>query len=100
MNTPWGPSEPESETTYAEGIVGVSTASHGGIKVFGPALEQLSKEARLFGIRLEGALFYEEDCDWAIVVREIPDAFDDSPEKVTASLERWNKPYLRLVANQ
>ena len=99
MNTPWGPSETEWDKTIAEGIVQVSTPSHGGIAVFGPAADKLSREAKLFPIRLDGKLFFEEDCDRAIVAAEFPEHFPDvDPDKVKESLERWNKEYLRLKA--
>lgn len=65
--TPWGAAQ--SATTIADGIVSVSTASHGGIWV-----SEARRQAMPAAFRLEGE-WYEEDCEWALVAASFPDAF-------------------------
>ena len=80
MRTPWGQSQDVTE--YAPGIVFVSTASHGGIK-----LDRKHNAMVPDYMRCEGG-WYEEDCDWAIVATIFPAAFiRPDGDKLPATLE-------------
>ena len=57
-HTPWGAAQDVTE--LAPGIVSVSTASHGGIKVCSTMNKRIPAVFRC----ADG--WYEEDCDWAI----------------------------------
>jgi len=67
MSTPWGGSQ--MAVVYAKGVVAHSTAGHGGF--------HLSSEcnAKVHSLLRKDALWYEEDCEWAIVAITFPDLF-------------------------
>lgn len=75
MRTPWGDSQQSSR--IAEGIINISTASHGGIRL---SPERQAKVARLFPrfISFAGGAWYEEDCDVAVVAIVFPESFSDA----------------------
>ena len=56
MNTPWGTAQ--TQQTLAEGIISVSTASHGGLKLDRKRNAKMPK-----CLRIKGG-WYEEDSDW------------------------------------
>jgi len=61
--SPWG--RPDSQTQIAEGIISLSTPSHGGIY-----LSQARYEALPIALqcnRYGGSTFFEEDCEAAII---------------------------------
>lgn len=58
MYTPWGPSQ--QVTPVIDGIVAVSTAGHGGLK-----LDAARQRAMPSHLRVAGG-WYEEDCEWCI----------------------------------
>ena len=97
VKTPWGEADHVEKMT--EGIIQVGTPSHGGIGVeHDVAAEKLSAAARAEAIDQHGYLWFEEDCDWAIVCHEIPELFSQQHRKMAAkSLARWNQPYLDKV---
>jgi hypothetical protein len=66
-STPWGPVQ--SATLYADGVMAVSTAGHGGII--------LSEEmnAKVHAAWRPPSSTYEEDEQWAIVAVSFPDLF-------------------------
>ena len=70
-NSPWG------EVDYCDylcpGVFLVSTAGHGGVMVAKDMEVILSPTARKCGQRHNGFLCYEEDCDEAVVFRELLD---------------------------
>ena len=72
MDTPWG--KAQSFTNVADGIVAVSTASHGGYHVFDGALAVIKKRFPGY-VPFAGEGWYEEDCDWAIVELCFPEHF-------------------------
>ena len=82
MQTPWGPSQ--ECKSCGDGLVFVSTASHGGFYVFPEMLAQMPEYFR----RNDG--WYEEDCEWAMVVISFPSRFSEK-ETVDASgtLQNW-----------
>lgn len=69
-SSPWG--RVQSETVYGPGIVSVSTASHGGVKL------DRERNALVPVKHRAGDGWYEEDCDWAIAVVACRDLIDDS----------------------
>jgi hypothetical protein len=63
MRTPWG--ESQQITTIAKGILSLSTAGHGGIKLYKARNQQVPDYLRA-GSELREAGWYEEDCDWCL----------------------------------
>jgi hypothetical protein len=61
MFTPWGMSD--SQTKIADGIIEVSTPSHGGIWLSEERKAQLPAGIKNFTNDLT---FWEEDCDWVV----------------------------------
>ncbi len=82
-STPWGAAQTTQHIT--RGIVSYSTASHGGYHVSKTLNQQIPDYFR----DTEG--WYEEDCDWAIVVLFFPAHFE--PKHYVAavqSLQQWH----------
>jgi len=80
-SSPWGCVD-YCDTLYP-GVFMVSTPSHGGIMVSTDVEDLLSPAARKLGWRQCGYLCYEEDCDEAVVLRELLDkALWTIPERV------------------
>jgi hypothetical protein len=74
MHTPWGPSQ--HAKTLMDGIIEVSTASHGGIKL------DRTKNAQVPDYMRRKGGWYEEDCDWCIPALLWPEAFSfPTPEE-------------------
>lgn len=71
MKTPWGPSQNIKD--LAPGIQEVSTRSHGGYKL------DRKRNAQVPEVFRQPGGWYEEDCDYAIVVLMFPDAFKEEP---------------------
>jgi hypothetical protein len=97
MFTPWGNSD--SEKHYARGITWVGTPSHGGFLVGKAyARKHLSAAAIAEGQPFGQYLAYEEDCDAAIVLYELPatrEGFSNvTDEDLLLSLSRWHPAYL------
>ena len=94
INTPWGTADHVEE--LADGIIQVGTPTHGGIGVkHEVAAKRLSAAARTEAIDQYDHLWFEEDCDWAIVCHEIPELFSKQHREMAArSLARWNQRYL------
>lgn len=99
MNTPWGQSDYEKK--YRRGVTLVGTPSHGGFMIAeGTARELLTPAAQAEGQRFCGYLCYEEDCDAAIILYELPETregftSDVSDKALHHSLSYWNTQYLR-----
>lgn len=93
------------------GMFQVDTASHGGIMVHNDAMGELSTAAQKVGERYLDFVCYEEDCDAAVVFRELmdkpgwpmPSSYLITREKyevvINRSLETWNKEYLAARAS-
>ena len=95
--TPWG--ERDSIAEYAEGVAFVSTPSHGGSMVHDSI--PLSDAAKSRAIHItddvgESWYFFEEDCDFAIAVFELPVlmATFSNGDAVYNSLVSWHSDYL------
>ena len=67
MRTPWGTAD--HITILADGVRRVDTPSHGGYKLDARMNRKVAEAWRQDGG------WYEEDCDWAIVVITFPDLF-------------------------
>lgn len=74
MSTPWG--KAQHARVLSPGIGEVSTAGHGGMKV-SPALNKKIPAP----LRRKGG-WYEEDCDYAIVVLFLGEAMGKTPEAI------------------
>jgi hypothetical protein len=70
LGTPWG--YPDSAVELAPGIVEISTPSHGGIHLFPDRQSEVERVMPFFR-PFAGAPWYEEDCDWAIVLLVFPE---------------------------
>lgn len=74
MRTPWGISQ--HETKIADGIVVVSTASHGGIFVSDARLARIPENHQKYAQQWSGSRnWFEEDCAAACVVVAYPEFF-------------------------
>ena len=69
--SPWG--EVQKCEVLTDGVFLVSTASHGGIMVRKNATDFLSPEARKIALNERNYLSFEEDCEEAVVMRELLD---------------------------
>lgn len=90
--TPWGPAQHVER--IADGISFASCAGHGGIKVSAERNRQIPAPLRNSGG------WYEEDCEYLIVARTFPEAFqsqsywaakgaDDTFAEADAAVRRW-----------
>ena len=74
-HTPWGPPQ-GGWKKYADGIYSCETAGHGGFWI-SPA--RLAVFPSGLGDNWNGSgQWFEEDSDWALVVRAFPDCFDEA----------------------
>jgi len=101
-SSPWG--EVQHSEKLIDGVFLVSTASHGGVMVRKNAFDFLSSEARKIALNERNYLCFEEDCDEAVVIRELLDKkLWDLPNRITdkagyedsinRSLVRWHPEY-------
>lgn len=95
--SPWGPVQDSTE--LADGIVEVSTASHGGIWLS----RERQKEIRYKENFLGSAEWWEEDCDWAVPyaffsrdIRERGAAyrFEDNLKAAVATVQRHHPAFV------
>jgi hypothetical protein len=96
MNTPWGIAD--SHEHVAEGIDFYGTPSHGGYKLSAERnkiVPTALKERSFCRQGLEG--WYEEDCDYNIVVVTFPQFF--MPEQVCCAIEFVADHYTSLDTN-
>lgn len=100
--SPWG--EVQSCEELFTGMFSVSTPGHGGIMVEPQSVFFLSSAARKCGFREDGYLCFEEDCQEAVVLRElldrklwtIPERISDPAafeRAIDESLQQWNPEY-------
>jgi len=66
-STPWGGSQ--MAVVYAEGVVAHMTSGHGGFHL------STERNAKVHPLLRKDMLWYEEDCEWAIVAISFPDLF-------------------------
>jgi hypothetical protein len=92
-STPWGTADHSDKV--ARGIVFYGTPSHGGYHL-SPTRNTLVHEAW----RDKGG-WYEEDCDWAIVVLTFPECFKASTiEHATATAKAWHPDAYTAVTGE
>lgn len=72
ISTPWGISQTEKE--IADGILDVTTAGHGGMRISADRWTELIKTIPNVE-SWTGKGWLEEDCDWALAVMTWPDLF-------------------------
>lgn len=82
MYTPWGDSQ--FVETIAEGIMRVSTASHGGFVLSPERLKAMPERFKLN--RYGTGRFFEEDCEWALVVLAFPEEFSKDQVHIAKSI--------------
>jgi hypothetical protein len=97
MITPWENSD--SETKYDRGLTWVGTPSHGGFLIGKAyARKHLTPAAIAEGEPCGQYLAFEEDCDAAIILFELPvtrEGFSHvSDAELIESLSRWHPRYL------
>jgi hypothetical protein len=94
--SPWG--EIDDLHKYEEGVFNVGTPSHGGVMIheeIAPYI--LSKEAIKRAERYGKWLAYEEDCEAAIPLYEMPEHWEklsDNGSSLFKSLSAWDADYL------
>jgi hypothetical protein len=79
--TPWG--KAQTVKTVIPGIISVTTAGHGGIKV----AKALNDTIPVIARKADG--WYEEDCEWAIVALCFPVAFTCSQKLAAATCKNY-----------
>jgi hypothetical protein len=90
--TPWG--QAQQIEHIAEGIDFYTTASHGGYKISAERKKTMPEPYRSHKT-FAGGLWYEEDCDWAVIALSFPDEvfkYND-PEKKAMLLEKAMKTW-------
>ena len=104
VTTPWGVSNGAGEQ-IAPGIVWYDTAGHGGFHLSPErhaAVKQRFPDFTTFG---GDGPWYEEDCDWAVVVFTFPEQFDAKTRtrawevaRITAAFpsDKWQQVLDRL----
>jgi len=88
-SSPWG--IVQDEEVIAEGIIYVSTASHGGIWVARELLPRISEEMKDYAKYWSGSSqWFEEDCAAQCVVVSFPEYFPaDQVERAWDSVRRY-----------
>jgi len=86
LNTPWGKSQGNRE--YADGIVKVHTASHGGFWISQARRDSMPDQYRNMPT-FAGGNWYEEDCDWALVALSFPQYFDAQSIEAACDTLKW-----------
>lgn len=88
-SSPWG--RIQDEEIIAEGIVYVSTASHGGIWVAPELLGRVKREMRDYAAYWSGSSqWFEEDCAAQCVVVSFPEYFGaDQVERAWETVRRY-----------
>ena len=69
--TPWG--APDTQTVIAEGIIAVSTPSHGGIWISPERFAEMPEPLRKCSFTKDN--WFEEDCSWCAVALTWPKFF-------------------------
>ncbi len=94
--TPWGKSQ--SKRKIASGIIFYSTASHGGFHLSPKRLKQMPFYLRNFRGFCGKEGWYEEDCDYNIVICAFPQYFTkEDLERAQAQVFKSNNPYFQSI---
>ena len=87
--TPWGGSHTCDQ--IAPGIVSITTGSHGGFYL-SPERADAMPEPYRSKVRFAGGTWFEEDCDWVLVVLSFPEVFEERVvNEAQAMWERYRK---------
>jgi len=80
----------------------VSTAGHGGFRVSqGLAKKKLLPEVQAAAIKRSGYYFFEEDCDYALVMLSMPEMFVPAElEQARVSGKDWNPDLFTLITGE
>jgi hypothetical protein len=92
MYTPWGQSQ--TVETIADGIIAVTTASHGGIFISHKRLDAMPERIRNIPPYCQPQ-WYEEDEDWALIPLAFPEVF--SAKECFYSIKTVSGPHGRLA---
>lgn len=74
-NTPWGTAQ--HKTKLGPGIWFASTASHGGIHLSSDRMKQMPNALKPSNRMNAGTPWFEEDCEYCLVVAAFPQYFPD-----------------------
>lgn len=89
--TPWGGAD--YRQIYSKDVSFYGTPSHGGYRVSGKSLKRIPEQFRQTQFAPLG--WYEEDCDWAIVVHFLPELFtDEEREQAEESIRHYQPQVL------
>ncbi len=80
MQTPWG--KADSQQVYADGITFYGTPSHGGFKL------SRERNAQVHPALRQRGGWYEEDCEYHIVVYTFPEVFAAEHGSVETAREK------------
>jgi hypothetical protein len=98
-DTPWGRADHTED--MGQGIMSVSTSSHGGIFVPLELLDKIPPEGRAFAKRWGGSeQWYEEDCAWAYVALAFPELFSEPNRDAARRTMDWITTKARDHATQ
>jgi hypothetical protein len=86
METPWGCAD--HVTRVCPGVQCVSTPGHGGYAVLPTVVATWPAGLREY-VPFAGPGWYEEDCDWAIVVLAMPQNFKPHQHAAAVQMIRW-----------
>lgn len=87
-NTPWGSVQHSRE--IADGIVRVSTASHGGFVLSEPRMAEYNGRMTIHFSPFAGYAYFEEDADWSVVALAFPEFFSDKDLSAAVDTVRWS----------
>lgn len=100
-DTPWGTAE--NVTIFDNGIVAMSTSSHGGFYVPPHLNEQVPAYARAATWQMRGERgWYEEDVDWSWLALTFPHLFTQAERNRAAAMLNYFKTeaYRRFLAEK
>ncbi len=87
-STPWGMSDRSEK--IAPGIVWYSTPSHGGYHLSPGRQQEMPRELTESGSSRRAEGWYEEDCDWCLVVVAFASLFDaDKYSQAKECMRNW-----------
>ena len=89
FDTPWG--RAQHCTQLADGILSYSTASHGGLWISDQRRAEMPEPYKSIPT-FAGGNWYEEDCDWCLVLLAWPEINPDLAQEAKATFE-WLKTH-------
>lgn len=85
--SPWG--LVQTAETVAPGITFVTTAGHGGFHLTDDRVKQMPRALR----KPNGDVWFEEDCEWGLVVLSFPDLFSKKDRKLARDVVKSYFPF-------